>query len=141
MCNGKWKGGSIDDQKAFVDVRDVATAHVLALTNGKPGERYLVSHGCGTGVDYLTIGKLIAQSHEEYKDQVPKSIYGKFLMYLIGPFAGISWFQNYNNIGLPFNYTTEKVENELGFPKTGWTPLETTMRDMVDSLKAHGILS
>lgn len=132
MCAGKFKGGAIDDRQAYVDVRDVARAHYLALTNGVVGERYLCSNGCGEGYDYVHVGKQIVKNFPEYESLVPRRNFGKVIMYLVGPLFGISWHQNYNNINLPFNYTTKKIEKDL---KISWTPLETSMKDMVESLK------
>jgi nucleoside-diphosphate-sugar epimerase len=138
MCAGKWKTGSIDDRQGIVDVRDVALAHLRAMERGVNGSRYLCSHGSGAGINYVTMGEMIAAKHPEYKDMVPRRNFGKVVMYLVGPMAaGISWWHNYNNIGLPFSYSTERIEKELGME---WTPIETTFGDMVASLKEHGIL-
>ena len=113
LVTGKFSSGAIDNRHGFVDVRDVAKAHMIVLENGKPGERYLCSHSMNEGVNYLQIADAVKESYPHLAPNLPKRNYGKVIMYLVGPMKGFSWWNTYNNLGMQFRYDVSKI-GEVG---------------------------
>lgn len=131
LITGKFSSGVIDNRNGFVDVRDVAEAHMIALENGKPGERYLCSHGMNEGVNYLQYANAVSTVYPSLSTNLPTRNFGKFVMYLFGPLRGFTWWNTYNNLGVQFKYDVSKI---AGIGKKGWIDLDDSMRDMVKSL-------
>ena len=114
LVNGKFKSGVMDNRNGYVDVRDVAEAHLLALEKGVNGERYLCSHGCGVGVGYLDYANKLREVYPSLAPALPTHNYGKIALYLGGPFKGFSWRETYNNLGVQFKYSVAKIGDEVG---------------------------
>jgi nucleoside-diphosphate-sugar epimerase len=70
LLKGEFKDGPIsEDRSMWVDVRDVADAHVLALeTDDAQGKRFFVVGGYYSNAD---IARIIRDGFPEYKDRLP----------------------------------------------------------------------
>lgn len=99
---------------AWVDVRDIALAHVLAIEKPKAGnERFIVSAGSFCFQDFLDVAA------KSYPDVVKdKGV----------PGAG-------NGITYPVQYTTKKEQGVLGIK---YKTIEETTRDTIEDFKKRG---
>jgi NADPH-dependent methylglyoxal reductase len=103
------------DFAGFADVRDVATAHLLAFQSPKAaGQRFLI----GNHFDYQTAVDLIREEIPEIKDRVPEGVKGAGLKEDIYQVDG------------------SKAVGVLGLE---YTPLNVTLRDLVRQLVATGV--
>ena len=93
LVSGKFRSGVMDNRNGYVDVRDVAEAHLLVLEKGKPGERYLCSHGCGAGVGYLDYANAVKAVFPSLAGSLPTRNYGKAILYGVGWLKGYSWWE------------------------------------------------
>jgi nucleoside-diphosphate-sugar epimerase len=120
----------MDYTNAFVDVRDVAQAVVLALTKGRSGERYLVS---AHNVSMLDFTRLIVKSLGKNTPVFPISPLG--LKLADGFFALLDVLHinpgvrrpSQMNIDKPCSY--EKIKTEMG-----WEPKFTLAQSIADSV-------
>lgn len=126
--------------KNFVYSKDVAIAICNALSRGRNGECYLLTHQNLTFLDFCR--KLDeATDHRSIKIVIPDFVI-KALGY-IGTVIG--WFGptldlNHVNAGLlctSTNYSSGKAMGELGLPQT---PIETAIRDAISWFKENGYL-
>jgi nucleoside-diphosphate-sugar epimerase len=127
IMSGKFKSGAPDLIFGFVDVRDVAKAHIYALENPAEGRHILAEQV----TDLLSFAKIIKKLYgDTYK--VPTSKLPKWVMNLIGSFFGISRKFVKNNVGIPIKLDTSKSRDKL---KMKYIPLEQTVKDMVEQMK------
>lgn len=128
ILKGNFKFGAPELMFGFVDVRDVADAHILALESDDAHGRYLLAERT-TGV--FEICQMIkARFGSKYK--LPSSKSPKFMLYLIGWMFGLSFSYVRQNIGHHINLDNTKSKQQLGLT---YTPLETTIADMVLNLE------
>jgi|TARA_B110000046_G_scaffold165255_1_gene181420 nucleoside-diphosphate-sugar epimerase len=124
LLKGKFKMGSAEIYMGYVDVRDVAKAHIFGLENKVEG-RFILSERV---TDMLSFSNIIGTHYGE-KYGLPKSNNPKWLLSLIGGFFGLSRKYVKNNIGIPIKLDSSKSIDQL---KLNYTPLEQTMKDMVE---------
>lgn len=124
MLSGKFKMGAPDLQFGYVDVRDVANAHILALENDKAKGRHILSER--TAGIYDLAGIIEDKFPGKYK--LPRMVSPKPLLYLIGWMFGLKWKFIQRNVGHPIKLNNTKSKRELGLV---YTPLEKTIEDMV----------
>jgi nucleoside-diphosphate-sugar epimerase len=94
----------------WIDVRDIALAHVLALEKESAGgERFIISAGSWTYQDFLDVSN--ALSPQPLKRDLPKGIVG----------SG-------KNVTHKLLYDTSKMKRVLGLEPT---PIETMIRDIL----------
>ncbi len=128
MLSGKFKIGVAELNMAYVDVRDVAKAHVFCLENKAEG-RHILSERV---TDMLSYANIIREHYGNiYK--LPKSNNPKWLVSLIGGLFGLSRKFVKNNIGIPFQLDTSKSINKL---KLNYIPLEQTVKDMIEQMES-----
>ncbi|MBX2802549.1 MAG: NAD-dependent epimerase/dehydratase family protein [Myxococcales bacterium] len=130
MVDGTMASGMPDLQIGVVDVRDLAEAHLRAgFLPEAEGRHVLVGTNASVPmmVDALraTWGKL----------RLPKRIAPKWLLWLVGPFAGLTRAFVSRNIGHPW-----KADNSKSIEKLGLTyrPLADTLNDFVQQLVDDG---
>lgn len=102
----------------WVDVRDLALAHVLAAEKPEAAnQRFFVTAGYFSNKE---IAEIVAKNYPEYKDKLPtaKTTGGDY------PEEGI------------YKYDNKKVQKVLGLQ---FRSLETSITDLVKSLQAVGI--
>jgi nucleoside-diphosphate-sugar epimerase len=112
---------------AYVDVRDVAKAHLYCLENQAEG-RHILSERVA---DVLSFANII---RAEYGDRfkVPKFNNPKWVLGIIGGLFGLSRKFVKNNIGIPARLDTSKSKEKLNLD---YIPLEQTVKDMVDQMR------
>jgi len=128
ILSGKYKSGAPELHFGFVDVRDVAQAHILALENEKAQGRHLI---CGESMDMISFTKIIeANFPKQFK--LPKTKAPKFLMMLLAPVFGVTRKFVKLNVGYPVKFSNKKSIRELGMK---YIPIEKSIVDMVKWLK------
>ena len=124
MLTGKFRTGAAELYFGFVDVRDVAKAHVFALENKVEG-RFILSERVA---DMLAIASIIRKLFGN-KFKLPTSNNPKWLVSLIGRFFGLSPKFVKNNVGIPIKLDNSKSIQQLHM---NYIPLEQTIKDMVE---------
>lgn len=133
MLSGKYKMGVPELRFGFVDVRDVADAHILALENEKAGGRHILVERTMSILDFAN---LIRQKYGD-KYKLPKSNTPKFMLYLVGWMFGFNARFIKRNVGHPLSFNAEKSKKELGLR---YTPMERSAGDMVSQMQEFGII-
>lgn len=132
LLSGKYKTGAPDLVFGFVDVRDVAKAHIIGLESSVEG-RHILSERVAGFLDLVKI--IISKYGEKYK--LPKSFIPKWLLMIIGPIAGFSRKFVRNNVGHSIKLDNSKSKEKLGLE---YIPFEKTVEDMVEQMKLQGIV-
>ena len=127
ILTGKYKTGAPELYFGFVDVRDVARAHILGLKNETEGRHILAERT----TDFLSFTNVIKQHYgDTYK--LPKSFAPKWLLSLLGGLFGVTRKFVKNNVGHPLKLNTTKSKTAL---KLVYTPFEQTVKDMIEQMK------
>lgn len=134
LANGKVRLGAPDLCFGLVDVRDVAKAHVLALTNATIAGRTIVSNAPQT---ILEMGARLRRLFPR-RLTFPRSKLPIPLLYIFGPFLGLSWPVIRKNAGYPVKFDNRKSIDQLGL---GYRPLDETFADHIRQLEDMGLLS
>lgn len=129
MLRGKYATGVPDLNFGFVDVRDVAKAHLLAEQNPKAQGRYII---CNKAMPVLEIGQLIAKASER-RLGLPFMTTPKWLTVLLGPLFGLTRDFMRNNVGYPLRFDNSKGIRELGIE---YRDIEESVQDMVAEMRA-----
>lgn len=95
----------------MVDVRDVASAHVNAMTSGKNGERYLLHCGSLWQKEMAGILKVAIPNRKWPIRQLPKSL--TYIVSIFHPKISPGWVKT--NIGTTCDYQVGDVEKDLQF--------------------------
>ena len=126
---------------SFCSAKNVANAHVAALTEGRSGERYILA---GDHRDYLSMLEIISNKLGRDYDR-PKKHYMIFYLFewlkdkfypllgkdfIVEPYR-IRVFSKY------YLYETQKAQKELGYQIM---TLENMLNDCIDWYKENGIL-
>lgn len=131
LLSGTFKSGAPYLAFGFVDVRDVAAAHILAGTKESASGRHITCARTKTMLDAATI--LRREFGDKYK--LPSRQLPKFLMYLVGPFVGFSWKFVRNNVGIPMKFDNSYSKKDLGLV---YRDLSETFKDQVEQLVKSG---
>jgi nucleoside-diphosphate-sugar epimerase len=132
MLRGTYRFGAPDIRFGYVDVRDVADAHLLALEKGDAHGRYLLAERT-SGI--IEITKIIRAAFGD-KYQMPKGLVPKWSMYVVGPFTGLKWSFIRRSVGHSLELDASKSREHLGLR---YTPLDVTVKDMVNSMEEFGL--
>jgi nucleoside-diphosphate-sugar epimerase len=124
ILKGKLAMGVPDLWYGFVDVRDVAHAHILALEDQNAAGRCILAERT------MSIFDLIAIIRKLYgkKYRLPKSNAPKWVMYLIGPLFKVTAKYVTRNVGYPLQLNASKSREKL---KLNYTPIDKSVSDMV----------
>ncbi len=133
LLDGRSKSGAPALHFALVDVRDVALAHCRALALPDAEGRHLVA------ADVMSLPEIAALLREEYGDRypIPRGALPAPLLYLVGPFMGLSWRFLRNNLGIPIRINNTKSREKLGLE---YRPLRQALLDQVAAMQAAGLL-
>jgi nucleoside-diphosphate-sugar epimerase len=133
MLKGKFSFGAPDLWFGFVDVRDVALAHILALENSTAKGRHILAERSGNVLELVQIiSNLFPKKYKLPSNKAPK-----FLLMLFGGLFGVSSKFVKRNVGIPVKFNTSKSKNELGL---NYRPLNETLADMVHQMHEQGIV-
>ena len=127
-----------------VDVRDVATAHIVAAYTPGASGRYIASPG--KGYMWPELGKILGNDKycnfkaKGYPIVTKAAPLPKFMFWLLGPYVakGLTRKWVWNNIGFCASYDTTKSKVELGMK---YRPVQVTLGDMYQQLIDEGIVS
>lgn len=131
LLSGAFKTGAPYLSFGFVDVRDVAKAHILAGIKESASGRHIT---CGTTKTMLEAADILRKEFGN-KYKLPSKELPKFLMYLVGPFAGFSWKFVSNNVGVPLKFDNSYSKKDLGLV---YRELSETFKDQVNQLVESG---
>lgn len=106
----------------IVDVRDVARAHVKALSEGEDGGRYIVFNDSLWMKDLARILRAGIPNRKWPRILLPKS--ATYIFSLFHPLISPKWVKV--NIGTTCSYDVTPAVNELGM---SWTPIEDSVID------------
>lgn len=127
--------GIPDMSFGFVDVRDVADAHVAAAFDRTSRGRY-VCLGCSAG--YTDCGRILHNQFPDYPIAHRKSWIPKIIYWLVARFVGVDPAFLWNSIGYNFRYDASKIIDNLGME---FRPFEETLRDMYQQFIDEGVVS
>lgn len=128
MLSGKFKSGAPDLYFGFVDVRDVADAHILALENENTEGRHILAERTAGILDMVQI--IRNEFGEKYK--LPKKHAPKAMLLMMGWLFGLKRKFIKRNVGYSIKLNTSKSLDKL---KLKYTPLNTTIKDMVEQME------
>jgi nucleoside-diphosphate-sugar epimerase len=131
IMKGKFFLGAPDLHFGFIDVRDVAKAHILALEKENAQGRHILAGKTMSVYDMTRIMKKIFGN----KYLLPVMKAPKTLMILIGRIFNVTPRFVKRNVGYPIRYNTSKIETELGMT---YIPIEMTLKDMVERMEERG---
>lgn len=133
MLTGKYRSGAPDLMFGFVDVRDVAQAHALAMENDQAQGRYLLAERV---MDLYGFSRLIKSIYgKKYKLPLMKA--PKFLVALFAPAFGLTRKFVQRNVGHHIKLNNNKSREQLHLT---YTPLETTVKDMIERMEVLGMI-
>ena len=127
ILSGRYRTGAPDIQFGFVDVRDVALAHMLALENDNAEGRHIISGQTLSVIDIVSILK----NRYGQRFKLPLMKAPKFLIFLSGPLFGLTRKFVSRNVGHPICINNQKGIKELGI---SYIPIEKTLEDMAEQM-------
>ncbi len=127
MLKGKFFFGAPDLYFGFVDVRDVAHAHILALENENTSGRHILAERTMSVIDLAAMVKKLYPG----KFRLPLGKAPKPLLMLIGGLFGVTSKFVKQNVGYPIKYNTTRSTRDLGLT---YRNLEDTVREMVEEI-------
>jgi len=111
----------------FVDVRDVATAHILAMEEKAASGRYVVNGGAHELID---ICKMMTPHFPAYS--IPQRILPNFFVYVAAIFDSRLTFSFLNhNLSQKVKFDHSRVQKELNLQ---FTPIEKSLVDCINTL-------
>jgi dihydroflavonol-4-reductase len=137
LTGGKFASGIPNFCMAFVDVRDVADAHLNAAFLPGAHGRYLIS---AVNASLPHMANLLKREFGGQGFSLPKRIVPKALAWLIGPLLDGTLTRKAvaRNVNHPLILDNSKSRRELGL---SYRPLTETMRDMVQQLLDAGVIA
>ena len=130
LLSGKYRFGVPELYFGFVDVRDVAKAHVLALEKPNASGRHIIAERVSS---FMELAEIINKNFPgQFK--LPKIVAPKWLLYMVSPLFGLSPRFIARNIGHRIAFNTFRSRQDLGL---AYTPLELTVIDMVKQIIAN----
>ncbi|MCB0495184.1 MAG: aldehyde reductase [Cyclobacteriaceae bacterium] len=112
---------------SYVDVRDVARAHILAAEKNSDG-RHIITN---KSFSMLEVSKILKGSAKK-KGLLPKFQAPKFMLYIIGPLFGLSSKFVSRNIGYSIQFDNSKSKEKLGLE---YRSIETALKEMVEQME------
>lgn len=130
MIGGKYFMGAPFLQFGFVDVRDVAKAHILALEKEDAEGRHILAERT-TGV--YDLSRIIKERFGN-KYKLPLMVSPKPMLYLVGWMFGLKRGFIKRNIGYPIKLDNTKSKEKLGLK---YRPLGDTIEDMINQMEGQ----
>ncbi len=128
ILRGKFITGAPYLEIAFVDVRDAARAHILALKKEDAEGRYIIAERV---IDFMSFTQLIKSLYPG-KYPLPLMKTPKFMLYLVGWAFGLTTKYISRNVGYHFKINNSKSKQDL---KLVYSPFEATIKDMIEAMK------
>ena len=128
MVSGKLLMGAPHLEIGFVDVRDVADAHIAALESDHAEGRHILAARVVSMMELSGIIKSLFPG----KYPLPLMKVPKFMLYLTGWAFGLTLKFISRNVGYKLAFNNSKSINALSI---SYTPLETTIKDMIEQMQ------
>jgi nucleoside-diphosphate-sugar epimerase len=128
MLSGKFAMGAPELYFGFVDVRDVARAHILAADDNKAEGRHILAERVSS---MLALAQVVEKLFPG-KYKLPKKESPKTLLLLMGWMFGLKKSFIRRNVGYAIKVDNSKSIDQL---KLQYTPFETTIKDMVEQME------
>ena len=137
ITGGKFASGVPNFCMAFVDVREVADAHLNAAFLPGAHGRYLIS---AVNASLPHLADLLKQEFGDQGFLLPKRTVPKALAWLIGPLLDGTLTRKAvaRNVNHPLILDNSKSQRDLGL---SYRPFTETMRDMVQQLLNAGVIA
>lgn len=128
MMKGKFFFGAPELYFGFVDVRDVAQAHILALEKEDAEGRHILVERV---MSFLDLSKIIKDKFgKKYKLPIGKA--PKWLIKILGGMFGVTAKFVQRNVGIPIKVDASKSKKELGL---NYRSMEESVIDMVQAIE------
>ncbi|MGD0917217.1 MAG: NAD-dependent epimerase/dehydratase family protein [Thermodesulfobacteriota bacterium] len=131
--DGTYKSGAPAMSLPFVDVRDVASAHIRAGFTPKASGRHIISGGETT---LLELGNIL-RTHFGDAYPFPRRQAPKFLFWLIAPRLGYTRKYVSRNVGHQMKFDNSYSKADLGM---SYIPIEQTVKDHFQQILDDGLL-
>lgn len=132
VASGKFKTGVPGGKMAFVDVRDVAKAHILAgFTPTASGRHICVSEH----KTFLDLANIIRDKYPKYP--LPNGFVPKWLFWLIAPAIGFTRKYVKRNVGIDLNLDNSYIKKDLVI---NFIPFEKTIIDHFEQMLSDGMI-
>ena len=133
ILKGKYALGMPNLQFAVADVRDVATAHILAAKESGASGRHIIAS------ESLWFSDIITALKRKYGStyKFPKSITPNPLMYVVAPIFGLSWKYLQGNLGYPVRFDNSYSKADLSLT---YRPTHETIIDHAEQIINSGML-
>lgn len=123
LFKGQFFYGAPNFSFAYVDVRDVALAHVRAAASPRASGRYIVAER--SMISFLDMAKIVRRFHRK-PYLVPGHSTPDWLVRLLGPLFGLTQDYIRNHLGIRFTIDNLRSTADLGI---AYRPIEQTLRD------------
>lgn len=133
ILQGKFFFGAPDLMFGFVDVRDVAKAHVLALENESAEGRHILAERT---MDFMGLAQIIKINFGN-KYRLPMMKAPVFLLLIIGGLFGVTTKFVKRNVGHKIILNNDKSKNALGLQ---YHNFNDTVKDMVKQMHEQKIV-
>lgn len=132
LATGKFKSGVPSGKVGFVDVRDVAKAHILAgFTHTASGRHICAPHE----KTFLELADVIRSRYPDLP--LPTKFVPKWLFSLMAPMLGFSRKYVKLNVGYDIRLDNSYIQNDLGMT---FLPFEKTITDHFEQMMKDGII-
>ncbi|OUR98017.1 diaminohydroxyphosphoribosylaminopyrimidine deaminase [Gammaproteobacteria bacterium 42_54_T18] len=133
LMDGTLRTGAPELRFPLVDVRDVAIAHINAATTAKAQGRHVLVAGSQSMLEMAnTIRKKYGSKYGVPRWQVPKPI-----VWLVGPFMGITRDFVANNVGHAIEFDNQRARKKLSVE---FRPIAETVHDHAEQIIADGLV-
>jgi nucleoside-diphosphate-sugar epimerase len=131
IVKGKLMFGVPELYLGYVDVRDVAKAHIKAAFSDQAKGRYITVATSGGFIEMAN------QIRDKYGKQLrlPKNTLPKWLLMVVGPTQGLTIKYMQNNLGYKVAFETSKIKRDLGMQ---FRPLKETLLEHAEQILAKG---
>lgn len=133
LAGGKMKSGAPNLYFGFVDVRDIARAHIQAGFKSEASGRHIL---VADTLSIYEMGQIVKKTYPELP--APKGVLPNFVLYLAGPMMGFSWKYLKKNLGYQLKFDNSYSINDLGID---YLPIEKTLSDHVAQLREDKLLN
>jgi nucleoside-diphosphate-sugar epimerase len=119
-----------------VDVRDVASLHILAMTKPEAANQRFIAANSDPPSSMLQLGKIIKEKRPQHAKNVPSIQLPNLLVRALG------LFDKPVRLIVPDLGKLSRVSNKKARETLGWEPrgTEETVLDTADSLVKHGLV-
>lgn len=132
FVDGRLRMGAPGLHFGVVDVRDIAMAHLLAAAKPEAAGRHLL---CAEVVSMMDMARSLRRSFGD-RYPLPRMQAPKALVYVVGPFEGLSWRFVRDNVGIPIRIDTTR-SRDLGVE---YRSIDDSLREHVDAMQRFGWL-